>query len=72
MENLHFNDNIKVHFAGIESLHYLDAIKEMGVQYALYSAYPFIFKKLFSKTKRVTENDLAIPTLLDANMKHVT
>lgn len=71
MENLYFTDNIKVHFAGIESLHYLDAIKEMGVQYALYSAYPFIFKKLFSKTKRVTENDLAIPMLLEANMKHV-
>lgn len=71
MEKLHCPTNIKVHFAGIESAHYYSAIKEMGVSYALYSAFPFVFKKLFSKNKCVTENDLKVPMMLDDGMTHV-
>lgn len=69
--NLHLPDNIKVHFAGIESMHYLTDITKMGVKYALYSAFPFVFKKIFGKKKELTENDYKIPTLLAKNMNHV-
>lgn len=71
MEKLHLPDNIKVHFAGVESTHYLNAVNKMGVNYALYSAFPFVYKKIFGKNKTITENDLRIPRLLNDNMSHV-
>lgn len=71
MEKIHCPTNIKVHFAGIESVHYYSAIKEMGVSYALYSAFPFVYKKIFGKNKKLTFNELKIPRLLESNMKHV-
>ena len=39
MSLLHLPDNIKVHFASMESKNHIQIIGEMGVQYALYSAY---------------------------------
>lgn len=68
---LHLPDNIKVHFAGIESVNYLTDIAEMGVNYALFSAFPFIYKKIFGRNKQLTENDFKIPKLLTKNMRHV-
>lgn len=71
MSNLHLPDNIKVHFAGLENKNFITAVSEMGVQYGLYSAFPFIFKKLFSKSKSVSKYDLEIPFLLNKKFKHV-
>lgn len=71
MSKLHLPDNIKVHFAGLETMNFITAVSEMGIKYGLYSAFPFVFKKLFSKSKKVTENDLAIPRILNEKMNHV-
>lgn len=43
----------------------------MGVNYALYSAFPFVYKKIFGKNKEITENELRIPRLLESNMTHI-
>lgn len=69
MERLHLPDNIKVHFAGLESKNFITAVSEMGVQYGLYSAFPYVFKKLFGKG--TTNADMQIPHLLCDKMKHV-
>lgn len=69
MERLHLPDNIKVHFAGLESKNFITAVSEMGVQYSLYSAFSFVFKKIFGKG--TTNGDLAIMDLLDAKFRHV-
>lgn len=71
MGYLHLPDNIKVHFAGLESRNFIAATSEMGVSYALYSAFPFVFKKIFSKTHSVSSSDLNIPFSLNRKMKHV-
>lgn len=71
MNSLHLPDNIKVHFAGIESKHYLTSISEMGVSYALYSAFPFVYKKIFGRQKNLTFDELEIPRSLASKMKHV-
>ena len=68
---LHLPQNIKVHFAGLESKNFINAVSEMGVVYGLYSAFPFVFKKLFSKSKSVSKSDLEVPELLSIKMKHV-
>lgn len=49
MKRLHLPDNIKIHFAAIENTSHLEALKIMGINYGLYSAFPFVFKKLFGK-----------------------
>lgn len=71
MSYLHLPDNIKVHFASMESTNHIRIIGEMGVQYALYSAFPYVFKKLFGKKGGTTEKDRTIPIMLEGNMKHV-
>ena len=43
MSRLHLPDNIKVHFASMESMNHVRIIGEMGVQYALYSSFPYVF-----------------------------
>lgn len=69
MERLHLPDNIKVHFAGLESKNFITAVSEMGVQYGLYSAFQFVQKKLFGKG--TTESDVQIMEFLASKMKHV-
>lgn len=69
MERLHLPDNIKVHFAGLESRNFITAVSEMGVQYGLYSAFQFVYKKLFGKG--TTESDIQIMDFLASKMKHV-
>lgn len=71
MKRLHLPDNIKIHFAGIESEGHLNAIKSMGINYALYSAFPFVFKKLFGKNKEITENSLRKIDILSNSFNHV-
>lgn len=69
MERLHLPDNIKVHFAGLESKNFITAVSEMGVRYGLYSAFQFVYKKLFGKG--VSESDLQVMDFLEERMEHV-
>jgi len=46
-----FTDNIKVHFAGAETQNQFAACRAMGINYSLYSAYPFVERKIFEKHK---------------------
>lgn len=71
MIHLHLPDNIKVHFAGLECANKINAVKEMGVNYALCSAFPFVYKKVFGAHKSFTEKDVAIMHMLNDNFTHV-
>lgn len=79
MEELHLPDNIKVHFAGGEVTNQYYAVKELGVQYSLYTAFPFVERKVFDKAKSPLvpllehkQNPFKlIPKYLIDNMKHV-
>lgn len=51
MEVLHCPDNIKVHFAGCEVQNQFEAIKTLGVNYGLYTCYPFVERMIFKKPK---------------------
>ena len=51
MEELHLPDNIKVHFAGAEIQNQFIAVRLLDVQYALYTAFPFVERKIFEKPK---------------------
>lgn len=51
MEVLHLPDNIKVHYAGSEVQNQFVAVKELGVRYSLYTAFPFVEKTVFGSTK---------------------
>lgn len=66
MERLHLPDNIKVHFAGCENFSDAKILDEMGGNYCLFSALPFVLKKV---EKDISETK--IPTFLSDNMKHV-
>jgi len=69
MEQLHLPDNIKVHFAGAEDRHHALIMKEMGISYTLYSAFPFIFKKVYGKKNKQDMSD--VPSFLFQNFNHV-
>lgn len=51
MEELHCPNNIKVHFAGCEVQNQFLAVKELGVSYYLYTAFPFVERMVFGKGK---------------------
>lgn len=51
MEELRLPDNIKVHFAGCEVQNQFLAVKELGVRYGLYTAFPFVERMVFGKGK---------------------
>jgi len=77
MERLHLPDNMKVHFAGLEKPNYQIVATQMGIQYSLYTAFPFVFKKVFGKSvwsipkfKWMTNEDVQVPMYLNHNMKH--
>lgn len=70
MSYLHLPDNIKVHFASMESTNHIRIVGEMGVQYALYSSFPYVFKKLFGKNG-TSDKDRTIPIMLEGNFKHI-
>lgn len=77
MEVLHCPDNIKIHFAGSEVSNQFLGVKELGVRYALYTAYPFVSKSIFGKTEApimplrwMKEPAHDIPRYIIQNMKH--
>lgn len=47
MEELRLPSNIKVHFAACEVQNQFLALKELGVNYGLYTAYPFVERLVF-------------------------
>lgn len=49
MAVLHCPDNIKVHFAGAEVQNQYEAVRLLGIQYALYTCYPFVERMVFGK-----------------------
>lgn len=51
MEELHLPDNIKVHFAGAECQNLYIATKYLGVNYQLYTAFPFVERMVFEKAQ---------------------
>lgn len=69
MSLLHLPDNIKVHFASMENAKHIELMNTMGVQYALYTAFPFLFKKVFKKGTGY--KDRTVPIMLEGNMRHV-
>lgn len=48
---LHLPDNIKVHWAGAEVMNQYIATKALGVNYYLYTAFPFVERMVFGKGK---------------------
>ena len=77
MEVLHCPDNIKVHFAGCEVQNQFLGVRELGVRYSLYTAYPFVERMVFGKGKspimplRTMENpSIDIPILCAKASKH--
>lgn len=69
MSTLHLPDNIKVHFAGLENMNFVDATSAMGVNYGLYSAFPFVIKRITGKTKSPLIHN--VPAILSGRMRHV-
>lgn len=51
MEALHCPDNIKVHWAGCEVQNQFEAIKTLGVNYGLYTCFPFVERMVFKHPK---------------------
>ncbi|MBQ0154166.1 MAG: hypothetical protein KBS70_05215 [Bacteroidales bacterium] len=50
MAALHQPDNIKVHLAGCEVQNQYEAVRLLGVQYGLYTCYPFVERMVFGKS----------------------
>lgn len=71
MSTLHLPNNIKVHFAGLEGRRFISSVSEMGIQYGLYTAFPYVYKKLFGKSSVVVDCDADVPYVLSRKMKHV-
>lgn len=75
---LHLPDNIKIHFAGCETQNHYNAIEQLGVRYALYTAYPFVERMVFGKgkspimpLKEQKDNPFyKIPNRIITNMEH--
>lgn len=51
MEVLHLPDNVKVHFAAGEVQNQYIAAKALGVNYSLYTCYPWVERKIFPTAK---------------------
>ena len=78
MDTLHHPDNIKVHYAASEIGNQFLGVLKQGVQYALYTCFPFVDKKVFGKTqapimpmKWMTNPAVEMPRYICDNMKHV-
>lgn len=79
MEVLHLPDNIKVHYAATEVQNQYLAVKAMGCNYGLYTAFPFCERMVFGKGKspimpfKWQKSDPArlIPQEVCTHMKHV-
>lgn len=78
MEELHLPDNIKVHYAGAEVMNQFLACRELGVNYALYTAFPFVERMVFGKGKSpimplkwMQNPAVDIPALISQSCRHV-
>lgn len=78
MEVLHLPDNIKVHFAGGEVVTQYIVCKLLGVNYCLYTAFPFVERRIFQNGKTpimpfrwMKEPAKDIPAELCGSYKHV-
>lgn len=76
-KGLHLPGNIKVHFAGAEVMPQFFACKELGVNYALYTAFPFVERMVFDKAKApimplkwMTNPAVEIPTFINQSCRH--
>lgn len=78
MEVLHCPDNIKIHYAGAEVQNLFVAVRELGVNYALYTAFPFVERMLFGNKakspviplKSMSDPKIDIPRACTSTMKH--
>lgn len=68
--------NIKVHFAATENVNQFNAILGLKYKYSLYTAYPFLERKLFDKPKhpiigcQFTKKETEIPQYIIKNSAH--
>lgn len=77
MEALHSPTNLKVHFAGLEKPNYSIVASMMGIQYGLYTAFPFVASMIFGKKvwpiipfKWMTDTNVDVPWYINHNMRH--
>lgn len=78
MEVLNCPDNIKIHYAGAEVQNQFVAVRELGINYALYTAFPFVERMLFGSKakspimplKSMTDPKVDIPRVCASTMKH--
>lgn len=77
MERLHLPSNIKVHYAAQEKPNYALVASTLNVRYGLYTAFPFVAKRIFGKTvwpiikmKYLRNTDTDVPRYINENMRH--
>lgn len=78
MEALHLPDNIKVHYAACEVQNQYVALQSLGVNYGLYTAFPFVERKVYGKKgapimpqRWMKVPEVEIPRCICGDMKHV-
>jgi hypothetical protein len=59
-------ENLKVHFAGCETLPHFLCVNAAKVNYSLFTVYPFIVNKIGSKNTTISE----VPKIIDKHSKH--
>ena len=77
MEELHLPDNIKVHWAGCEVQNQYITLPLMGVNYGLFTCFPFVERMVFEKAlapimplKDMLNPAIDIPTKITTEMRH--
>lgn len=60
-------NNLKVHFAGVETLPHFLCTNTAGINYSLFTIFPFIINKIKNGNKPVFTN---IPNIINTNSKH--
>lgn len=78
MEELHLPDNIKVHWAGGEVIKQYIVAQTLGVNYTLFTAFPFVERKVFDSYcsplipfKWMTKPEIELPRELCKDNRHV-
>ena len=68
--------NIKVHFAGAEVMNQFYAVEKLGINYSLYTAFPFLERTVLKSKKsplmpcHLKGNDFEIPKYVSSKSKH--
>jgi len=68
--------NIKVHFAAAEVMNQFYAVEKLGINYSLYTAFPFLERKVLNSKKsplmpcHLKGNDYEIPKYVASKSKH--